>query len=145
VRRRRLPRGAWVDAEGGVNVPMRMVWCRDWPLHRRLWGRARMSWARRRRYPDQLHWWIRAGGWVLVAAPLGLVPGRPWLAAAGPFVFEAGWWLFELRRARALRRGHPWSGWDDGDGAGDREPRVPSPLAGAGAVALDLPLEERLA
>jgi len=109
-------------------------------MHRRAWGRLRLAWYRRRVYPDQLHWWIRLAAWIAVSAPLALI--RLWLPAAGPFLFEAGWLVLERWRARSLRRrsGPPDRPWPDE--SGDREPRVPSPLADSGAVALPEPFEQ---
>jgi hypothetical protein len=69
-----------------------------------------------------------------------LVGGWLWVAA-GPAAFEVLLFVLTLRVARRSRpsgggRGPgPW-------GAGDREPRRPLPVAGAGSAAIPLPTEE---
>jgi hypothetical protein len=93
-------------------------------------------------YVDQLFWWVRLGAWIVVSAPLWFI--RPWAPAFGPVLFESGFFLFEIHRRRRMladpRRGPP-GGWPEEppDRDGVREPRRPSPLAGAGAVALPEP------
>jgi hypothetical protein len=136
-----------IPAGAGVVAGFAVVYDPNWPLHRRLWART----GRRLRgkagwYPDQLHWWVRLGGWSLAAAMLA-VPSVPfrlvsrWTIAAGPIAFEAGWLAYEIHRRNLLeeeqqkRRGPgPWP-----EEGGVREPRHPLPFAGAGAVALPEP------
>jgi hypothetical protein len=99
----------------------------------RMGGRRGLDW-----YPDQLHWWVRLGGWALVSTPL--VPFGAWAPAFGPILFESGFFLFEIYRRRRMladpRRG-PLGDWPEEppEGDGVREPRRPTPLAGAGTLA----------
>lgn len=132
--RRRLPKGAWVDDEGNQYVPLRR---RRWPT--RVWFRVR-RWQQDH-HVYHLWWYVRLAAWMVTALPLGLLVS--WrLAFLGPVAFEAWLAAANYRAARRMRdRPRPPSGpWDEPD-AGDREPRNPLPLAGAGAIALPEPGE----
>ena len=126
--RRRLPRGAWVDEEGNVRVPLRRP---RWPAGHLV--------RLRHRYltnPYQLFWYIRLGAWVIAAVPIGLLVSWK-VAILGPLAFETWLGIIGFRAARRMRgRPRPPSDpWDEPD-AGDREPRDPVPLVGSGAIAL---------
>jgi hypothetical protein len=83
----------------------------------------------------RVRWSVTEGGMVCVQA------------TCRPTTFErlrepARWmraWLRRLRQSR-LRSGPPDGGPADPDG-GVREPRRPSPVSGAGAVAIPLPFD----
>jgi hypothetical protein len=94
----------------------------------------------RRRRPVRLPWPLHLVGWLLGAVPVVLLAGWPWLAIA-PAAFEAVLLVTTLRLRRRAAPGN--GGRPDGPwGAGDREPRRPLPVAGAGAAALPLPAEQ---
>lgn len=141
-RRRPLPKAAHVHGAAAVPAPMRPAHRRDRPLGRRAGARALLAMRRPcAAHVDRLPWSVRLGGWALAAIPLAFVWTRPWLALAGPAVFEAAWFAFQALRRRRLPGGIGPSGREgpDDPDAGVREPRRPSPLAGAGAVALSEP------
>jgi hypothetical protein len=87
-----------------------------------------------------LRWQLHVAGWLLGTVPAVLLGGWPWLAV-GPVAFEA---LLLAATVRVSRRtpsgggGRPEGPWT----AGDREPRHPVPVAGAGAAAIPVPTEE---
>jgi hypothetical protein len=88
----------------------------------------------------RLRWPLHLAGWLLGAVPAVLVGGWAWLAV-GPAAFEVVLFATTLRVSRRAARGG--GGRPDGPwGAGDREPRRPLPVAGAGAAAVPLPTEQ---
>ncbi len=89
---------------------------------------------------NRLRWQVHLAGWVLGAVPVVLLAGWPWLAA-GPGAVEAVILVATLRVVRPAPRGG--GGYREGPwGAGDREPRHPLPVAGAGAAAIPVPTEQ---
>jgi hypothetical protein len=92
---RRLPKGAWVDEEGNLCVPLRR---RRWPA--RAWFRVRRWQQDHAVY--QLWWYVRLGAWIITALPLGLLVS--WrLAFLGPVAFEAWLAVVSYRAARRMR------------------------------------------
>ena len=80
--------------------------------------------------------------WVAAAVPSVLLGGWEWLAA-GPAGFEILLLAVTLRVRRARPASRRNGGSADGSwGAGDREPRQPLPVGGAGSAALPLPTEQ---
>jgi hypothetical protein len=86
-----------------------------------------------------LRWQLHLAGWLLGAVPAVLLGGWPWLAV-GPAAFEV---LLLAGTVRVSRRTSLGGGGTEGPwAAGDREPRRPLPMAGAGAAAIPVPTEE---
>jgi len=91
----------------------------------------------------RVRWPLHLAAWLAAAAPAVLLGGWEWLAA-GPAGSEV-LLLAATLRARRVRPASPGNGgrpegpW----GAGDREPRRPLPVTGAGSAALPLPTERR--
>jgi hypothetical protein len=93
--------------------------------------------------PNHVFWWWRLVAWAVLAVPASILVS-PWLAQAGVAVFEVFMLVVNAigrRRLRALSPGGRSTPPRDPD-AGVREPRRPSPLAGAGAVALPIREED---
>ena len=81
-----------------------------------------------------LRWQAHLAGWLVGSVPAVLLGGWLWLAA-GPMAFELLLFATTVRVHRPARS-NGGGGPDGSFGAGDREPRRPLPVAGAGAAEL---------